>query len=893
MRSAGQIARIAAACLHLAAAAFRLLAQLTQPSLAAAWRRARHPTRRGFLLALATPPALVVLYVLVLIPFTPSISDIRKARVDRPAQILSADGKLLAEFKPSNREWVTLKEISPHMIDALISTEDHRFYQHHGIDWRRTVSAALHTFSGDRQGGSTITQQLARNLYPDEVGRAPTLTRKIKEAITAEKIEMAYSKDQILETYLNTVPFLYNAYGVEMAARTYFSKSADELDILQAATLTGMLKGNSYYNPVINPERALQRRNTVLAQMVKYSRLSPAAYEKLKQKPLSVDFERQVEPPGPAPHFAQQLRKWLIGWADANDYNIYSDGLIVHTTIDSRLQAMATAAVVLHGNQLQSIANGQWSARAGCSPSNDLFKTFMRESPEYRSARAAGESDGDALKQLGADRGYLRRLCHDKTEIQAGFLAIDPRNGHIEAWVGSRDFTDEPFDHVQQARRQPGSTFKPFVYGAAFAAGAKPSDTFIDQPVAIPLKGGEIWRPDDDVPPSGKPMTLRDALAFSRNRITAQLMEQVGPERVARLAQAMGVRDSKLDAVPSLALGTSPVTVKEMVSAYATIANDGAYLEPRMVTSIEDHDGHVLAQFDAGEPEQALPVAADRTLIDVMRDVVNRGTGASIRSRFGIRADVAGKTGTTQDNTDGWFILMHPQLVAGAWVGFDDGRVTLGSNYWGEGAHSALPIVGDFYQRALRARLIDARVRFDTEVRPGKFDVFRDKLRAWMAWLSGAKPQTQTPPPPVHHAPPAVSPATPSEPAAQSAPPQPASPAAPASASASASASAGPPASAGLPASAALSSPSNSASQALAPSPASVPPLIGLPASGTSAAGAAPNTPSARAPQLAPTILPPDSGTPRARGGFPPAGAGSSPTPTPDETTGAPSPGGG
>jgi penicillin-binding protein 1A len=843
-RWAGRVGRAAAMCWHVALALLDLTAQSIRSLLSAVWYHVRHPTRRGVLLTLATPPALVLLYVLALVPFTPSISDIRKARVDRPAQILSADGKLLAEFKPSNREWVSLKDISPHMVDALISTEDHRFYEHHGIDWKRTVSAALHTFGGSRQGGSTITQQLARNLYPDEVGRAPTLTRKIKEAITAEKIEMAYSKDQILETYLNTVPFLYNAYGVEMAARTYFGKSADELDILEAATLTGMLKGNSYYNPVINPERALQRRNTVLGQMVKYGRLSTAAYAKLKVKPLTVDFERQIEPPGPAPHFAQQLRKWLIGWADANGYNVYSDGLTVHTTIDSRLQAMATAAVALQANQLQSIANGQWSARAGCSPSNDLFKTFMRESAEYRSARDEGQTDDAALKQLIADRAFMRKLCHDKTQVQAGFLAIDPRNGQIKAWVGSRNFADEPFDHVQQSRRQPGSTFKPFVYGAAFAAGAKATDTFIDQPVEIPLKGGEIWRPTDDVPPSGKPMTLRDALAYSRNRITAQLIEQVGAERVARLARAMGVRDSELQPVPSLALGTSPVTVKDMVSAYATIANDGAYLEPRMVTSIDDREGHELARFEPASPEQALPVAADRALLDVMREVVNRGTGAGIRSRFGIRADVAGKTGTTQDDTDGWFILMHAQLVAGAWVGFDDGRIALG-NYWGEGAHSALPIVGDFYQRALRARLIDSRVRFDTEVQPSTFDVFRDKLRAWMAWFSGGKPQAPAVSGPVHRAP---------------APALPGSPAEPVSA----------PASAAEPASSGLVPP---ASQ---PLPASEPPLIGVPASAT-------------APQLAPTILPPESGAPHGNSGFPPAGAGSSPTPTPDVPDTAPS----
>jgi penicillin-binding protein 1A len=855
----GRLARVLETAFHLAVALIHLIARLLKPLLVTALFHVRHPTRRGVLLTLATPPALVLLYVIVLIPFTPSISDIRKARVDQPAQILSADGKLLAEFKPSNREWVALSDISPHMVDALISTEDHRFYEHHGIDWRRTGSAALHTFGGDRQGGSTITQQLARNLYPDEIGRAPTLTRKVKEAVTALKIEAAYSKSQILETYLNTVPFLYNAYGIEMAARTYFGKSADQLDILESATLTGMLKGNSYYNPVLNPDRALERRNTVLAQMVKYGRLAPATYETLKRKPLRIDFERQIEPPGPAPHFAQQLRKWLISWADHNDYNIYSDGLIVRTTIDSRLQSMATAAVALQGNALQSIANGAWSGRTGCAPGSDLFKTFMRETPDYRALRTAGQNDDDALQHLSADRTFVRNLCQDKSEVQAGFLAIDPRNGQIKAWVGSRDFADEPFDHVQQSRRQPGSTFKPFVYGAAFADGAKPTDTFIDQPVEIPLKGGEIWRPNDDVPPSGKPMTLRDALAYSRNRITAQLMEQIGPDKVVRLARAMGVRDSTLEAVPSLALGTSPVTIKEMVSGYSTIANDGMYLEPRMVTSIEDRNGNMLAQFAPASPERALPEAADRTLIDVMRDVVNRGTGAAIRSRFGIRADVAGKTGTTQDNADGWFILMHPQLVAGAWVGFDDGRVTLGSSYWGEGAHTALPIVGDFYQRALRARLIDARVRFDTDVQPGWFEQFRDKLHAWMGHLFGSKPQTQVPAAPVHHVTPKPAPVTPAAPVV---------PVAPAASQAS-SASSG-----------------SNVSGAFAPR--ELPPLLGTPhgsASGPVAASSAGGVMTAS--EAAALMGEPPRQT-RGSGGFPSEGPSSTPTPTPDVPEAAP-----
>ena len=719
---------------------------LANPLIAQALWHLRHPTRRGVAWACAAIPALFVLYVLALIPFTPSIGDIRKAKIEQPAQILSADGKLLAEFKPSNREWVPLKDISPNVVNALIATEDHRFYQHFGLDWRRTASAALHTFSGDRQGGSTITQQLARNLYPDEIGRAPTLTRKIKEAITALKIEALYTKDEILETYLNTVPFLYNAYGIEMAARTYFDKSAGDLNVLESATLTGMLKGNSYYNPVLNPDRALERRNTVLAQMVKYGKLTPAAYATLSRRPLRIDFERQTEPPGPAPHFAQQLRKWLAAWADRNDYNMYSDGLVVRTTIDSRLQTMATQAVTLQGNQLQGIANSAWGTRAGCANGRDLLQTFLRETPDYRAAKDAGLTDDDAMKRVSSDRNLVQSVCESKTRVQADFLAMDPRNGQIKAWVGSRDFSQDPFDHVQQARRQPGSTFKPFVYAAAFEDGAKPSDTFIDKPVEIPLAGGEVWRPGDEDEPSERAISLRDGLAYSRNRITAQLMETVGPNKVARLARAMGVRDSELDPVPSLALGTSPVTLKEMVSAYGTIANLGGYVEPVMVTRIEDRNGEVLADFAPVAPKQELPTDAARTLIDVMRDVVSRGTGSSIRTRFGIRGDVAGKTGTTQGNADGWFILISPQLVAGSWVGFNDSRVTLRSDYWGQGAHSALPIVGDFFQRAQRAKLVDSRVRFATDQEPGWFAERSGRLREWFQHLFEASPaKTQAP----------------------------------------------------------------------------------------------------------------------------------------------------
>lgn len=672
----------------------------------------RVPPWRRALRWLTVVMLLGLLYLLALIPFTPSTNDIRKAALEQPAQVVSADGKLLAEFKRSNRVWVELEDISPHVRHALVATEDHRFFEHHGIDWYRTAASAVHTLMGNRQGGSTLTQQLARNLYPEQIGRAPTLNRKLKEAITALKIEWVHSKDDILETYLNTVPFLYNAFGIEMAARTYFDTSADALDVLQSATLVGMLKGNSYYNPVLNPERALQRRNTVLGQMVKRQRLDAAQYERLRQKPLRIVFARQNEPLGVAPHFTQQLKKWLIAWADRNDYNIYSDGLVVRTTLDSKLQTLANQAVARQGKRLQGVADAEWSTRQGWRLDNPLVQTLVRETAEYRKLSAAGVAPEQALQVLQADPDFMRVLREKKTLVQAGFLALDPRNGHIKAWVGSRDFVQDAFDHVQQARRQPGSTFKPFVYGEALRQGASPDDTWVDQAVEIDVGNGEIWRPTDGGNPSGRAISLRDGLVYSKNTIAAQVMQSVGAAKVARLAYGMGVRYSPLEAVPSLALGTSPVTLKEMVSAYGTIAHQGQYVEPVWVTQIEDRHGNVLETFAPSEPEQALSADVAYELLDMMRGVVTRGTGRDIRRRFGIQADVAGKTGTTQDNADGWFILMHPQLVAGAWVGFNDSRITLRSDHWGQGARSALPMVGDFVARALQTRAIDRKVRF-------------------------------------------------------------------------------------------------------------------------------------------------------------------------------------
>jgi len=674
-------------------------------------------------------------------PDTPSVDDLLNARTAQPSVLLSADGSHLATYNRGQQEQVPLERISPYVIKALIATEDHRFYDHHGVDFSRTLSAVLHTARGEAQGGSTITQQLVRNMFPEEIGRARTIERKVREIITALKIEKAYTKDQILETYLNTVPFLYNVIGIEMAARTYYDKSAADLNALESATLIGMLKGTSYYNPVINPDRARKRRNVVLNQMVKRDMLPVEAYRTLREQPLQVSLNRQPDLLGGiAPHFAAYLRRQLIEWADANDYNLYTDGLVIYSTIDDRLQAAAAEAVERQSEVLQNIADVEWarsservashtpgkyeSLRKKVEPFQyfwnaraDLADVFVRESAEYKKAVAAGQSGQKALAKLKADSAFMTRLRDSKTRLEAGFVAMDPTSGEVKAWVGSRDFTRDQFDHVAQAERQPGSTFKPIVYGAALESGFAPDRIYPDGEVEIRAADGSIWRPTDMSGSSGRMMPMRDGLIYSKNTITAQVMQDVGLPKVISLARAVGVKQSRLDPVPSLSLGTSPVTLLEMVSAYSTIAQVGEYRQPVFIKKITDRDGNVLAEFDS-EPHRAMSAETAIELIDMMRGVVRRGTGTEVRSRFNIVADIAGKTGTTQNNTDGWFILMHPGLVAGAWVGFNDSRVTMRSDYWGQGGHNAILLVGDFFKDTLKAKLINVKAKFPQPKRP-------------------------------------------------------------------------------------------------------------------------------------------------------------------------------
>ncbi len=680
--------------------------------------------------AAAGTSAAIAVYLGVLVYTTPDVEQLRRAQAVRPSVILSSDGEVIGRFSTAYQAPVTLKSVSPDLINALVATEDHRFYEHHGIDPIRLVASVWNTLHGDMQGGSTLTQQLARNLFPVEIGNERSLNRKLREAITALRLERSSSKEQILESYLNSAPFLYNVRGIEMAARTYFDKSAAQLDTAQCATLVGMLKGTQRYNPVRNGERARLRRNLVMAQMVRRGTLTQARYEQLRAQPLVLSFTRPEDGGiGQARHFVAHLRERLVEWADAHDVDLDTDGLVIRTTLDSRLQKFAQDAVTQQVTKLQGIAGAEWAgarAKKGADAPvpfaqfwrehPPLLAEMARDTPAYQSARQAGAGETQALAEVLADSTLMNRLRDDKTRLTAGFIAIDPRSGAVRAWVGSPDFAREQFDHVAQAKRQPGSTFKPFVYGAAFQRGMSTEQTYIDGEVNITLADGSAWHPTDGNSATGLPMSLRDGLAQSKNTITAQLMNEVGAEAVVNFAQAAGVRESTLDPVPSLALGTSPVTLLEMANAYATLAALGERHEPLLITQIDDRNGRVLESF-AFPAERVLDQPLIEKLVDVMRGVVQGGTGTAVRTEFGVRGDLAGKTGTTQNNTDGWFMLMSPKLVAGAWVGFNDARVTIRSNYWGQGGHNALRLVGAFFQQGQKAGLIDTQAVFPQVVR--------------------------------------------------------------------------------------------------------------------------------------------------------------------------------
>ena len=670
-------------------------------------------------------------YIWTLTDDVPSTDRLENPSMQLATIAYTADGEELARYATQNRSWVPYDSISQHAVHALIATEDQRFRSHWGVDPIAIMSATVDILTGGFRGASTITQQLARNLYNEKVGRAVTIKRKLKEMVTAVELERRYTKREIIEMYLNTVSFGSNAFGIEAAARTYFGVPAEELNELQAATLIGLLRATTYYNPVRNPGNAQQRRNVVLRLMVGQGFIDRSFYEEHRDDPVDAEYNSSEVYASFAPYFAEHVRNRLTDWANdpnhvLSEHDVYGDGLRVYTTLDSKLQKMAHKAVTGQMDGLQRVVGYEWSQNDSLLYSQTLtdyrdlepgedhepFAYFWQRNPEilreaiqnttrYDTLRARGLGAAEAVDQLQADTAFVDSVKNVKEQLGAGLVSLDPRNSHVKVWIGGRNFQMDKYDKVGIARRQTGSTFKPFTYTAAIDNGYSPYDKLRDSTFTWEDAGADTtWNPQNyNGQSSGQMLTLSQGLANSKNTITARLALDINPETVAQYARQMGIRKSPLQAVPSIALGTSNVTLLEMATAYSTLANGGLYNEPVAVTRIEDRYGNVLWEATPS-PSEALRERTAYTVVDMMRGVIDYGTGMRIRTQFELGDyDLAGKTGTTQRSADTWFMLMHPELVSGAWVGFDDQRLTFRTRWWGQGAHSALFLVGDFYRR--------------------------------------------------------------------------------------------------------------------------------------------------------------------------------------------------
>jgi len=684
-------------------------------------------------------------YIWTLTDEVPSTERLENPSMQLATIAYTADGEELARYATQNRSWAPYDSISQHVVHALIATEDHRFYRHWGVDPKGIMAATVDILTGGFRGASTITQQLARNLYNEKVGRAVTIKRKLKEMVTAVELERRYTKREIVEMYLNTVSFGYNTFGIEAAARTYFGVPAKDLNELQAATLVGLLRATTYYNPIRNPENAKQRRNVVLRLMAQRGYIDDGFYQKHRDEPVRAEYHSAELYKSLAPYFAEHVRNVLTDWSRDPDhplskYDVYGDGLRVYTTLDSKLQEMAHKAVQKNVNALQKVVDYEWSQQDSTvysvtladyqdlKPDKDydpftyfwekkpeVLRDAMRNTARYDTLLAQGMAETEALTELRADTSFVDSLKTLKSRLGVGLVSLDPRNSHVKVWVGGRNFQTDKYDKVGIARRQPGSTFKPFTYTAAIDNGYSPyykikDSTFAwEQPEAVKAAAettavDSVWKPQNyDGQSSGQMMTLSQGLANSVNTVTARLALDMNPRTVVQYARQMGVRKSALQAVPSIALGTSNVTLLEMATAYSTLANGGLYNKPVVVTRIEDRYGNVIWEAQPS-PSEALNERTAYTVVDMMRGVIDYGTGQRIRTQFELGDyDLAGKTGTTQQSADTWFMLMHPELVSGAWMGFDDQRVTFRTSFWGQGAHSALFVVGDYYKNIVKS----------------------------------------------------------------------------------------------------------------------------------------------------------------------------------------------
>ncbi len=654
----------------------------------------------------------------------PDYHELRNIRNDEASLLYSEDGELLGKYYIENRTNVNFKHISPNAVNALIATEDIRFYEHEGVDKISMLRVFFKTFLlGHRNsgGGSTLSQQLAKNLYPREEQQVTFIPIvKIKEMFTAHRLENIYTKDEILTLYLNTVSFGENTFGIESAAQKYFSTSASELTVPQAATLIGMLKGPSRYNPRLHPERALQRRNTVIQQMIKYHFIPEENGEELKQSDLALQHQVVTHYSGLAPYLREKIRREAQEIIQAynetygTDYNLYKDGLHLTTTLDAQLQRYAEEAVSAHMRNLQDSYYTHLNKKEPWDKHPHILKNAIQNSLIFKRLKNQGLTDKEILQRMNEKKAMLiyspyqgeinvefssvDSIKHYLKILHPALLAVEPQSGKIKAWVGGLDYKYFQYDQVE-APRQVGSVFKPVVYSAAIAHGARSDAYYANEQKTYPEY--DNWTPRNSDNTYEGYYTLKGALSKSINTIAVEVLLQTGIDTVISHARQLGITSS-LPAYPSLALGVADIPLKEMILPFLCFANSGKLLSPYYLENIKTSDGTIIYQATPPASRQALPGKEANLMNNMLTAVINEGTGKRLRTTYGLRNELAGKTGTTQNQVDGWFVGYHPHLVVGIRVGANDMNIHFNSTRLGQGANMALPIFGEFMKKCLQ-----------------------------------------------------------------------------------------------------------------------------------------------------------------------------------------------
>ncbi len=699
----------------------------------------------------------------------PSFEDLENPNSNLATEIISSDGVTLGKFYNENRTAIKYKDLPKSLVDALVSTEDERFYEHSGIDARRTFGAALKL--GSNGGASTITQQLAKLLFHGEGSKFLPfrMIQKAKEWIIAVRLERQYTKNEIIALYFNQVDFVNGAVGIRSAAKVYFNKEPRDLNVEESAMLVGMLTNPSLFNPVRRPEKALKRRNVVLGQLVRNHHLEESAKKILEQKPIVLNFHPESHLDGTATYFREYLRDYMKNWVkenkkpDGEEYDIYGDGLKIYTTIDSKIQEHAEEAVLAHMKNLQEEFWIQQKQNKNApfvniteAETDKIIKQAMKNSERWRVLKADDKTDEEIIASFSKKTKMtvftwkgerdtimtpLDSIRYYKHFLQAGLMSMEPQTGQVKAWVGGINYKYFQYDHVGQGARQVGSTFKPFVYATAIEQlGMSPCDTLLDAPFMI-HKGRhhvtEDWEPRNSDQKYRGMMTLKRALANSVNIISAKLIDKTGPEAVVELTHKLGVT-SEIPVQPSIALGAVDITVQDMVAAYSTFANQGVYIKPQFISRIEDKNGAVIYE-PVPESHDVLNKDVTFAVIKLLEGVTEGGSGERLRTESGGAGDnrwtgypyvfknpIAGKTGTSQNQSDGWFIGMVPNLVTGVWVGCEDRSAHFKSITYGQGATAALPIWGYFMKKCYEDP--DLQISKDEFQRPDGFNI---KVDCW------------------------------------------------------------------------------------------------------------------------------------------------------------------